>query len=117
MARIDALFRMMKEQGASDLHLSTGNPPIFRLHGEMVRLNYKPLTHEELTGILYEILNEKQKAQFEEKKDLDFAYAIPDLARFRANYLMQHRGVAAVFRIIPSKILSADDLGLPEGVR
>ncbi len=117
MARIDALFRMMKEQGASDLHLSTGNPPIFRLHGEMVRLNYKPLTHEELTGILFEILNEKQQAHFEEKKDLDFAYAIPDLARFRANYLMQHRGVAAVFRIIPSKILSADDLGLPEGVR
>lgn len=117
MARIDALFRMMKEQGASDLHLSTGNPPIFRLHGEMVRLNYKPLTHEELTGILFEILNEKQKAHFEEKKDLDFAYAIPDLARFRANYLMQHRGVAAVFRIIPSKILSADDLALPEGVR
>jgi twitching motility protein PilT len=117
MARIDALFRMMKEQGASDLHLSTGNPPIFRLHGEMVRLNYKPLSHEELTGILFEILNEKQKAHFEEKKDLDFAYAIADLARFRANYLMQHRGVAAVFRIIPSKILSADDLALPEGVR
>ncbi len=117
MARIDALFRMMKEQGASDLHLSTGNPPIFRLHGEMVRLNYKPLTHEELTGILFEITTEKQKAHFEEKKDLDFAYAIPDLARFRANYLMQHRGVAAVFRIIPSKILSADDLALPEGVR
>ncbi len=117
MARIDALFRMMKEQGASDLHLSTGNPPIFRLHGEMVRLNYKSLNHEELTGILFEILNEKQKAHFEEKKDLDFAYAIADLARFRANYLMQHRGVAAVFRIIPSKILSADDLGLPEGVR
>jgi twitching motility protein PilT len=107
----------MKEQGASDLHLSTGNPPIFRLHGEMVRLNYKPLSHEELTGILFEILNEKQKAHFEEKKDLDFAYAIADLARFRANYLMQHRGVAAVFRIIPSKILSADDLALPEGVR
>ena len=117
MARIDALFRMMKEQGASDLHLSTGNPPIFRLHGEMVRLNYKPLTHEELTGILFEITTEKQKAHFEEKKDLDFAYAVPDLARFRANFLMQHRGVAAVFRIIPTKILSADDLALPEGVR
>jgi len=117
MARIDALFRMMKEQGASDLHLSAGNPPIFRQHGEIVRLNYKTLSHEEVKSILFEILTEKQQALFEEKKDLDFAYAIPDFARFRGNYLMQHRGIAAVFRIIPSKILSADDLKLPEGVR
>lgn len=116
MPRIDGLFKMMKEQGASDLHLSTGNPPIFRLHGEIVRLPFKPLTNEELTGILYEILSDEQKRLFEEKNDLDFAYAIPDFARFRANYLMQHRGVAAVFRIIPSTILSASDLGLPEGV-
>ena len=117
MARIDALFRMMKEQGASDLHLSTGNPPIFRLHGEMARLNFKTLAHDELKSILFEILNEKQKAHFEEFKDLDFAYSVEGLARFRGNILMQHRGIAAVFRIIPSKILSADDLKLPEGVR
>ena len=117
MARIDALFKMMKEQGASDLHLSTGNPPLLRLHGEMERLNFKSLTHDELKTILFEILDDKQKAQFEEKKDLDFAYSVPELARFRGNIMMQHRGIAAVFRIIPSKILSADDLGLPEGVR
>jgi twitching motility protein PilT len=117
MAKIDALFRMMKEQGASDLHLSTGNPPIFRQHGEMVRLNFKSLGHDELTAILFEILSEKQKAHFEENKDLDFAYSVPDLARFRGNILMTHRGIAAVFRIIPTKILSADELGLPEGVR
>ncbi|SNB47567.1 type IV pilus twitching motility protein PilT [Geobacter sp. DSM 9736] len=117
MARIDALFRMMKEQGASDLHLSTGSPPIFRLHGEMERLNFKALSHDELKSILYEILTEKQKEEFEKKNDLDFAYSVEGLARFRGNLLMQHRGVAAVFRIIPSKILSADDLGLPEGVR
>jgi twitching motility protein PilT len=117
MARIDALFNMMKEQGASDLHLSSGNPPIFRQHGEMVRLNFKSLAHEELKMILFEILTEKQKAHFEETKDLDFAYEVPELARFRGNILMQYRGIAAVFRIIPSKILSADDLGLPEGVR
>lgn len=117
MAKIDALFRMMKEQGASDLHLSTGNPPIFRQRGEMVRLNFKALGHDELTAILFEILSEKQKAHFEEFKDLDFAYSVPDLARFRGNILMTHRGVAAVFRIIPTKILSADELGLPEGVR
>jgi len=117
MARIDALFNMMKEQGASDLHLSSGNPPIFRLRGEMVRLNFKTLSHDEIKAILFEILSEKQKAQFEETKDLDFAYEVADLARFRGNIMMQYRGIAAVFRIIMLKILSADDLGLPEGVR
>ena len=117
MARIDALFKMMQEQGASDLHLSTGSPPIFRLHGDMVRLNFKTLSHEELKVILFEILTERQRSDFETRKDLDFAYAIPELARFRGNIFMQHKGIGAVFRIIPSKILTADDLGLPEGVR
>lgn len=117
MARIDGLFNMMKEQGASDLHLSAGNPPIFRQRGEMVRLNFKPLGHDELKAILFEILSDKQKAQFEETKDLDFAYEVQGLARFRGNIMMQYRGIAAVFRIIPTKILSADELGLPEGVR
>jgi twitching motility protein PilT len=117
MAKIDALFKMMKEQGASDLHLSSDNPPIFRQHGEMVRLQFKSLSHEELIPILYEILNDEQRAQFEATNDLDFAYAVPDLARFRGNIMMTHRGVAAVFRIIPAKILSADQLNLPEGVR
>jgi twitching motility protein PilT len=117
MARIDALFNMMKEQGASDLHLSTGNPPIFRQNGEMVRLNFKPLGHDELKTIIFEVLTEKQQAHFEETKDLDFAYEVPGLARFRGNVMMQYRGIAAVFRIIPTKILSADELGLPEGVR
>jgi twitching motility protein PilT len=117
MARIDALFNMMKEQGASDLHLSAGNPPIFRQRGEMVRLNFKSLGHDELKAILFEILSEKQQEHFNETKDLDFAYEVPGLARFRGNIMMQYRGVAAVFRIIPTKILSADELGLPEGVR
>ena len=116
MAKIDALFRMMKEQGASDLHLSTGNPPIFRLHGEMMRLNFKSLADEELREVLFEILDEKQLAHFEATKDLDFAYAVPDLARFRGNIFMQHRGIAGVFRIIPTKILSAEELNLPDGV-
>jgi len=117
MARIDGFFRMMKEQGASDLHLSSGSQPIFRLHGEMVRLNFKSLSNDEIQGLVYEIITEKQKREFEAKKDLDFAYSIPDLARFRGNVLMQHKGVAAVFRMIPAKILTADELSLPEGVR
>uniref|UniRef100_C6E7X1 Twitching motility protein n=1 Tax=Geobacter sp. (strain M21) TaxID=443144 RepID=C6E7X1_GEOSM len=117
MARIDALFKLLHEAGASDLHLSAGSQPIFRLRGEMERQNFKSLGHEELKALLYEILTPKQRETFEEKHDLDFAYSVPGLARFRGNYMMQHRGIAAVFRIIPSKILSADELGLPEGIR
>ena len=117
MARIDALFKLMADRGASDLHLSTGAPPIFRLRGEMERQNFKVLAHEELKTILFEILTQKQRETFEEKHDLDFAYSVPGLARFRGNMMLQHRGIAAVFRIIPTKILSADDLGLPEAVR
>jgi twitching motility protein PilT len=117
MPRIDALFRMMGEQGASDLHLSTGSPPIFRLHGEMTRLNGKTLSHEELKAILYEMLSERQRLDFETRRDLDFAYEIPSFARFRCNLFMQHKGVAAVFRIIPANILTADELNLPDGVR
>ena len=117
MARIDALFKLMSDAGASDLHLSSGAPPIFRLRGEIEKQNFKTLTHEELKAILFEILTEKQRATFEEKHDLDFAYSVPGLARFRGNLMLQHRGIAAVFRIIPSKIMSADDLGLPEGIR
>ncbi|GFO67809.1 twitching motility protein PilT [Geomonas limicola] len=117
MARIDALFKLMSDKGASDLHLSTGAPPIFRLRGEMERQNFKALGHEELKAILFEILTQAQREEFEEHHDLDFAYSVPGLARFRGNLMMQHRGIAAVFRIIPSKILSADDLGLPDAVR
>jgi len=117
MARIDALFKLMSDQGASDLHLSTGAPPIFRMRGEMVRQNFKVLAHEELKSILFEILTEAQRETYEQTHDLDFAYTVPGLARFRGNIMLQHRGIAAVFRIIPSKILSADDLGLPDGVR
>jgi len=117
MARIDALFKLMADRGASDLHLSTGAPPIFRLRGEMERQNFKSLTHDDLKSILFEILTQKQRETFEERHDLDFAYSVPGLARFRGNLMMQHRGIAAVFRIIPTKILSAEELGLPEAVR
>ncbi len=117
MAKIDRLFKLMKQQGASDLHISTGAPPILRLHGEMQRLNYPPLTPEQSRGLLFEILSEKQRADFEESRDLDFAYQLPEVARFRGNIFDSHRGIGGVFRIIPSKILTADDLGLPHGVR
>ncbi|MDO3378002.1 type IV pilus twitching motility protein PilT [Geoalkalibacter halelectricus] len=117
MAKIDALFKLMKQQGASDLHISSGAPPILRLHGEMAPLNYPPLSAEQAKGLLFEMLTGEQRQQFEETRDLDFAYALPEVARFRGNILDTHRGIAGVFRIIPSKILSADELNLPEGIR
>jgi twitching motility protein PilT len=117
MAKIDSLFKLMKQQGASDLHISTGAPPLFRLHGEMEKLNYPPLTDQQARGLLFEILTKEQLEAFEETRDLDFAYALPGVARFRGNLMETHRGVAGVFRIIPTKVLTADQLGLPEGIR
>ena len=117
MAKIDALFKMMQQQGASDLHISTGAPPILRLHGEMARIKSPDLTNEQVKALLFEILDEEQVETFEATRDLDFAYSIEGLARFRGNILDTHRGIAAVFRIIPSEILTADQLKLPEGVR
>ncbi|MCD6582310.1 MAG: type IV pilus twitching motility protein PilT [Desulfuromusa sp.] len=116
MAKIDALFKMMQQQGASDLHISTGTPPILRLHGEMIRVKSPDLTHEQAQALLFEILDDEQVQQFEETRDLDFAYSLPGLARFRGNILDTHRGIAGVFRLIPSEILSAEQLNLPEGV-
>ena len=97
MAKIDSLFKMMKQQGASDLHISTGAPPLFRLHGEMEKLNYPPLSDQQARGLLFEILTEEQRQEFEETGDLDFAYALPEVARFRGNLMETHRGIAAVF--------------------
>ncbi len=117
MAKIDSLFKMMKQQGASDLHIASGSPPIFRLHGEMMPFKVPPLTPSQARTLLYEILSAEQQREFEEKLDLDFAYSLEGVARFRGNILNTHRGIGAVFRIIPSKILTADQLQLPEGVR
>ncbi len=114
MAKIDAFFKMMNEIGASDLHLSAGSQPIIRLHGEMQRVKYATQSHEDLLTMLYEITPEKKKKEFEQSGDIDFAYELPGIARYRANFFQQRRGVAAVFREIPQKILSVDELGLPE---
>lgn len=113
MAQIDAFFKMMHELGASDLHLSSGSQPIIRLQGEMQRVKYKVLEHEELKKMLYEITPENKVKTFEETGDVDFSYEVAHLARYRANFFLQKRGIGAVFREIPQKILSIDDLGLP----
>ena len=113
MAQIDAFFKLMHDQGASDLHLASGSQPILRIRGELERVKYKTLENDELKALLYEITPEEKIKQFEETGDLDFAYEIPGLARYRANFFRQLYGVGAVFREIPSQILTIDDLGLP----
>lgn len=114
MAKIDAFFKLMHEQGASDLHLVAGSQPILRVHGDMERVKYKALENDELKAMLYEIAPENKIKVFEETGDVDFAYEIPNLARYRANYFQQKWGVGAVFREIPSTILTAEQLGLPK---
>jgi twitching motility protein PilT len=113
MAKIDAFFKLMNEQGASDLHLAAGLPPALRVRGEIERVKFKVLDSDDLRGMLYEIAPEQKIKMFEESGDIDFGYEIPGLARYRANFFMQRNGVAAVFREIPSAIMSADQLGLP----
>lgn len=113
MAKIDGFFRLLISEGASDLHLAVGNQPLMRLHGELRQIQYHELTQEELLGLLMEICPEEKAKVFEDTGDLDFAYEIPGVARFRANYFNQKWGVGAVFRQIPSEILTAEQLGLP----
>jgi twitching motility protein PilT len=113
MARIDAFFKLMFDQGASDLHLVAGQQPIVRLQGEMTRIKYDPLENDNLRSMLYEIAPEHKIKLFEETGDVDFGYEIPGVARFRANFFQQKNGVGAVFRQIPTKVATADELGLP----
>jgi twitching motility protein PilT len=117
MAQIDDLFREMRDLNASDLHLVIGRPPIFRRSGDMVDSDHARLTPAAVRDLVYEILSAQQREQIESHLDLDFAYEIEGLARFRANVLHQHRGLGAVFRLIPSTVLTLDDLGMPAAVR
>jgi twitching motility protein PilT len=109
MAKIDAFFNLMLEQKASDLHMSSGNPPILRINGELQRVDYPPLESDQLKTMLYEITPEYKIKHFEETGDVDFGYEIPGISRFRANYFNQKYGIASVFRQIPSKVLSFED--------
>ena len=117
MAIIDSYFREMKERGASDLHMVIGFPPLLRLRGELVPLDEPVLTPESNKKILFEILDEDQQAAIEKNRDFDKAYALEGVGRFRCNLLYQHRGIGAVFRIIPAKILTVDQLNMPDVVR
>ena len=113
MAKIDAFFKLMHEQGASDLHLIAGQQPAIRIRGDIERIKYDVLTNDTLKVLLYEITPEHKIKHFEETGDVDFAYEVPGLARYRVNYFQQKNGIGAVFREIPDKIQTCADLGLP----
>ena len=117
-ARMDALFNRMAEVGASDLHLSVSLPPMVRQDGKMKRLecNETTLTPEVMDELLHSIMPERNQDEFEKRSDTDFAYEIPGLARFRCNVFMDRKGMGGVFRIIPSKILTAEQLGLSKAI-
>ena len=109
---ITELLAFSAKQGASDLHLSAGLPPMIRVDGDVRRINLPPLEHQEVHSLIYEIMNDKQRKDFEEFLETDFSFEVPGVARFRVNAFNQNRGAGAVFRTIPSKVLTMDDLGM-----
>jgi twitching motility protein PilT len=111
---ISELLAFSVKNKASDLHLSSGLPPMIRVHGDVRRINLPPLEHKDVHGMIYDIMNDGQRKQYEEVLECDFSFAIPGLARFRVNAFNQERGAAAVMRTIPSKILSLEDLNAPK---
>jgi twitching motility protein PilT len=110
---ITELLAFSVKNKASDLHLSAGLPPMIRVHGDVRRINLPALAHEDVHGMIYDIMNDSQRKQYEEIFECDFSFAIPGLARFRVNAFVQNRGAGAVFRTIPSKVLSLQDLNAP----
>jgi twitching motility protein PilT len=114
MAQIDAFFKLMNEQGASDLHMVAGQQPLLRIRGDMERVKYNVLSDDTLKSMVYEIIAEEKIKLFEETGDIDFGYEIPGLARYRGNLFQQKYGIGAVFREIPSKIMTCQDLHLPK---
>lgn len=113
MAQIDGFFKLMNDEGASDLHMVAGQQPLLRIRGDMERVKFKKMGNDELRAMLYEICPEEKIKVFEETGDIDFGYEIPGLARYRCNFFQQKYGIGAVFREIPSEIMTVDQLGLP----
>lgn len=117
MAYIDDYFKVLIESGGSDLHVSEGQPVKIRRHGEIWPITDDPLDHQTMAYMLSEICGPERWEAFEEKGDLDFAYEMDEHSRFRCNFLKQTNGYGAVFRIIPTKIATLDDLGLPATIK
>jgi twitching motility protein PilT len=114
---ISSLLRFAVQQKASDLHLSSGEPPMMRVHGDMMRVDGPALSAEDTHRMIFDVMSDAQRKAFQEKLECDFAFALDSELRFRVNVFVQNRGEAAVFRTIPSKIPKFDDLGLPQVIR
>jgi twitching motility protein PilT len=114
---IASLLRFAVHHGASDLHISAGEPPMVRIHGDMERIDAPPLTAEDTHRLVFDVMTDAQRRTFQDKLECDFAFPLDDQLRFRVNVFVQHRGEAAVFRSIPSRIPRFEDLGLPAVVR
>jgi len=111
---ITELLAFSAKQGASDLHLSAGLPPMIRVDGDVRRINLPAMDHKQVHALIYDIMNDKQRKDYEEFLETDFSFEVPGVARFRVNAFNQNRGAGAVFRTIPSKVLSMEDLGMGE---
>jgi len=111
---ITELLTFVVKNKASDLHLSSGLPPMIRVHGDIRRINLPAMEHKDVHAMIYDIMNDGQRKVYEENLECDFSFAVPNLARFRVNAFVQNRGAAAVMRTIPSKILSLEDLKAPK---
>jgi twitching motility protein PilT len=111
---IAELLAFSVKNKASDLHLSAGLPPMIRVHGDVRRINLPPMEHSDVHGMVYDIMNDAQRKEYEENLECDFSFEIPGLARFRVNAFVQQRGAGAVLRTIPSKILTLEDLSAPK---
>jgi len=116
MARIDAILKLVKDQGASDLHLTTGSPPMVRINGAITPIPYEQMTPELAELILFEIMDEGVRERYDRLKDVDFSYEVPGVVRARCNIYEQSKGAAGAFRILPNQILSFEQLGLPAHV-
>jgi len=114
---ITELLAFSAKQGASDLHLSAGLPPMIRVDGDVRRINVAPLEHAQVHDLMYDIMNDRQRKDYEEFLETDFSFEVPGVARFRVNAFNQNRGAAGVFRTIPSKVLTMEDLGLGQVFR
>jgi twitching motility protein PilT len=116
VARIDAILKLVKDQGASDLHMTTGAPPIVRINGQITPIPHEEITREINELLLFELLDPELRARYDQNKDVDFSYEVPGVVRARCNIYEQSKGVAGAFRILPSHILSLEQLGLPPTV-
>ena len=115
--KIDVFFQALVDQGGSDLHLSEGEPPKLRVHGEVTAIREEPLTHEEMVELMEPICPPKLWKEFCEIGDADFAYEMDEKSRFRCNFMKQQRGYCCVFRLIPTKILTLEQLNVPEQIK